>query len=103
MEILILPILVFIFVVVVILLFYRLANYKKKTDKAWNIFQIQYNILQEFTAEQKNNVLISDVENARKQYNKIATHYNKIIQTFPTSLMANMAGYQPREILDGQN
>ena len=103
MEILILPILVFIFVIVVIVLFNRLANYKKKTDKAWNIFQIKYKNLQEFTGEQKSNIPFSDVENARKEYNKIATRYNKIIQTFPTSLMANMAGYQARKILEGEN
>jgi hypothetical protein len=103
MEILILPILVFIFVIVVIVLFNRLANYKKKTDKAWNTFQIHYKKQQEFTVEQKRNVQFSDVENARKEYNKTAARYNRIIQTFPTSLMANMVGYQERQILDDEN
>lgn len=98
MEILILPILVFIFVIVVIVLFNRLSSYKKKVDKSWKALQIEIKNQTELSAEKEINSIDSEIRNARIEYNKIATRYNKIIQTFPTSIMANMAGYGTREL-----
>lgn len=98
MEILILPILVFIFVLAVIILFNRLSNFKKKVDKSWNALQIQLKKQIELPTDQKSSHLDSSPESARNEYNKIAAQYNKIIQKFPTSIMAGMAGYSTREM-----
>ncbi len=97
MEIIILPILVFVFVVIVIVLYNCLSTYKKKVDKSWDALQIQVNKQNNLPLDHKNNSLDSSVEIAQNEYNKIVARYNKIIQTFPTSIMAAMAGYDVRE------
>ncbi len=99
MEILLLPMLVFVFVVTVIILYNRLSNYKNKADKSWQTYQAQLKKQQKF---QDTTPLSIDpeLETARLNYNKYATGYNRIIQKFPTSFMAAMAGYKEREIIE---
>ena len=98
MEILILPILVFLFVIIVIVLFNRRSIYKQKVDKSWNALQIQLKKQNNIPADQNKISPDPGLENARHEYNKIVSQYNKIIQKFPTSFMANMAGYEAREL-----
>ena len=99
MEILFLPLLVFVFVVVVIVLFNRLSTFKNKTDRSWQAYQAQLKKQQEFQ-DTTSSSINPELETARLNYNKKAAAYNRIIQTFPTSFMAAMAGYKEREIVE---
>ena len=102
MEILLLPMLVFVFVVVVIVLYNRMSNVRKKVDKSWKAFQHQLTKQQEL--QDVNNHSINDeLENLRLDYNKKATAYNRIIQKFPTSFMASMSGYKARKLYGEDN
>lgn len=98
MEILLLPMLVFVFVVVVIILYNRLSNFKKKVDKSWSSLQTQQKKQQDLQGV-NNHSSNAELESARLDYNKKATAFNKIIQKFPTSFMAEMAGYKTRKIV----
>ena len=98
MEVLFLPLLVFVFVIVVIILFNRLSTYKNKTDKSWQAYQAQLK-KQSQPENIKNDSSIAELKNRRLEYNKKAAAYNRIIQTFPTSFMAAMAGFKEREIV----
>ena len=40
---------------------------------------------------------------ARQYYNDIVTTYNTKLQTFPSSIMANMGGFKPREMFELEN
>jgi len=40
---------------------------------------------------------------ARQYYNDIVTSYNTKLQTFPSSIMANMGGFKPREMFELEN
>lgn len=99
MEVLLLPLLVFVFVVVVIVLFNRLSTYKNKTDKSWRSYQAKLKKQQELK-DVDNHSPDTGLENSRLDYNKKAAVYNRIIQKFPTSFMAAMAGYKEREIIE---
>jgi LemA protein len=37
---------------------------------------------------------------ARQYYNDIVTNYNAKIQMFPSSIIANMGGFKPRELFE---
>ena len=37
---------------------------------------------------------------ARKDYNEVATNYNKTIRQFPTSIIANMFGFERAELIE---
>ncbi len=90
--------LVFVFVVVVIILYNRLSNFKKKVDKSWQSLQTQLKKEQNLQ-DAKSYSLNAELETTRLDYNTKAAAYNKIIQKFPTSFMAEMAGYKERKIL----
>ena len=95
MEILILPLLVLIFVILVIVLFSRLTTYKKKAEESWQT----YEILQKKQLDSKDHSVVANLENARLDYNKKATAYNRLIEKFPTSFMASMSGYLHRDLI----
>lgn len=102
MEILLLPLLVFVSVITVIVLYNKLTNYKKRADKSWQVYRVQLKKKQELQ-DANNHSFDAELENSRLDYNKKATAYNRIIQKFPTSFMAEMAGYKTREIYEDRN
>lgn len=99
MEVLLLPLLVFVFVIVVIVFYNRMSNVKKKADISWKAFQHQSNKKQELNGEDHHSKN-DDLENLRLDYIKKATAYNRIIQKFPTSFMASMSGYKARDLYE---
>lgn len=99
MEILLLPLLVFVFVITVIVLYNQMSNYKKKADKSWRVFRSQLKKQKE-AQDIKTHSSDSELENARLDYNNKAAAYNRIIQKFPFSFMAEMTGDKTREIYE---
>lgn len=64
----------------------------------------------QLTANQQVSNLITELEGtenrilvARKDYNAVATSYNKKIRRFPTSIYANVFGYEPVELFQASN
>ncbi|MBS8098670.1 LemA family protein [Streptococcus suis] len=64
----------------------------------------------QLTANQQVSALITDLEGtenrilvARKDYNSVATTYNKKIKRFPTSIYANLFGYEKVELFQATN
>ncbi|MGC4387188.1 LemA family protein, partial [Streptococcus suis] len=64
----------------------------------------------QLTANQQVSALITELEGtenrilvARKDYNSVATTYNKKIKRFPTSIYANLFGYEKVELLQATN
>ncbi|HEM4940605.1 TPA: LemA family protein [Streptococcus suis] len=64
----------------------------------------------QLTANQQVSALITELEGtenrilvARKDYNSVATTYNKKIKRFPTSIYANLFGYEKVELFQATN
>lgn len=64
----------------------------------------------QLTANQQVSNLITELEGtenrilvARKDYNAVATSYNKKIRRFPTSIYADLFGYEPVELFQASN
>ena len=98
MEVIFLPVLVFVFVVVAIVLFYRLSSLKEKAAKSWQSYQTELKKRQQLPGL-NDHLPDAEMEKKKKDYNRNAHSYNRLINKFPTSLMAAMAGYQEREII----
>lgn len=45
----------------------------------------------------------SEIVAARKYYNDIITDYNKLVRTFPSSIVAKISGYRTKTYFDGKD